>query len=148
MADEDVFHLGIKALIKNKEDKILLLQVNKKQLIDEPNSYWDIPGGRIKRGKSIESTLRQEIQEETGIKDINKITPFMMVLSNIRIPRQLPDGKDIGLILSIYLCEVYRDEKIILSKEHIKCKWFNFNEASKLLSYKYPKEFAEKVKKL
>jgi hypothetical protein len=49
--NEDFFHLGIKALIKNADGKILLLKVNTAKLKDfhgEP--YWDIPGGRVQNG--------------------------------------------------------------------------------------------------
>jgi 8-oxo-dGTP diphosphatase len=146
--NEDCFHLGVKALIRNKEGKLLLLQINKKELINEPHSYWDIPGGRIKRKQSIEKTLIHEIKEETGIKKITKIKPFTMVLSNIRIPKQLPGGKDVGLILSIYVCGVSGDPKIKLSKEHIDYGWFEIKKASKLLEYKYPREFTHKLLEL
>ncbi len=142
--NEDVFNLGIKALIRDKEGKILLLQVDHKQLIDEPNDYWDIPGGRIKRGESVKDTLKKEIEEETGLKTAGSVKPLAIVLSNIRIPKQMPDGKDVGLILSIYVCNILIPKKIILSKEHINCDWFTPKKAEKLLSYKYPKKLTEK----
>lgn len=139
--NEDVFNLGVKAIIKNKENKILLLQINKQELIGENNAYWDIPGGRIKKGQSVEETLRNEIQEETGLDKVKIIEKLTMVLSNIRIPTR--DGSDVGLILLVYLCELENADKIILSKEHVKYDWFRPKEASKLLEYKYPKEFTQ-----
>src|SRR5665213_3156223 len=100
---EDLFHLGIKALIQNSEGKILLLQVNLAKLKGTKKAYWDIPGGRIQKGESVELTLQRELAEETGISKIRKVSPFSMVLSNIRIPV----GKsDVGLILATYLCEI------------------------------------------
>lgn len=144
---EDVFQLGIKGVVKSK-NKILLLKVNKAQLLDRAESYWDIPGGRIHRGSSIEDTLCREIAEETGIKNIESISPLDMVLSNIRIPKQLPSGEDVGLILSVYICNVADTKKIVLSKEHAEYNWFDPKEAAKLLSYKYPKEFTEKLSQL
>ncbi len=47
---EDIFHLGIKALIRNSEDMILLLQVNPKALDGPKRDYWDLPGGRVQKG--------------------------------------------------------------------------------------------------
>lgn len=66
--NEDCFHLGIKALIRNSEGKLLLLKVNPAQLRNhEGDPYWDLSGGRIHRGSTIEETLRREVAEETGI---------------------------------------------------------------------------------
>ncbi len=102
---EDEFHLGIKAIIRNEEGKILLLKVNLKTLKGyQGEPYWDIPGGRIHKDSTIEETLRREVQEETGITTIESFTPFTMVLSkNIRIP---VGDKTVGLILSSYICNV------------------------------------------
>ena len=82
--NEDLFQLGIKALIVNSEGHILLLKVNKEMLKGfSGDPYWDIPGGRIHRGSTIEETLKREVKEETGITNITNTTPLAMVLSNI-----------------------------------------------------------------
>jgi len=144
---EDSFHLGIKAIIKNKQGKILLLKVNRAKLKNyKSKAYWDIPGGRIHKKSSIEETLKREVKEETGIKDIKSFKPFSMVLSNIRIP--ISKNKDVGLILASYICEVENIKNIRISDEHTEYKWFNPSKASELLKVKYPKEFIEKLSKL
>lgn len=143
--NEDIFHLGIKALIRDKIGQILLLKINPKKLIGIKKSYWDIPGGRIHRGSTVEQTLKREISEETGIKSITSIKPLAMVLSNIRIPM---GDSDVGLILSIYDCENGDSNKIILSDEHIEVKWFSPKDASRLLKVKYPKMFTDLIKNL
>lgn len=145
---EDIFNLGIKALIRNQSGEILLLKVNKEALkgySGEP--YWDIPGGRIHKDSTVEETLKREIEEETGITEISNITKLDMVLSNnIRIP--LKDGTNVGLILAIYLCDVTNYEKVIISEEHTEYKWFEPKEASELLKIKYPTEFTDKIFRL
>jgi 8-oxo-dGTP pyrophosphatase MutT (NUDIX family) len=149
MKEEDIFHLGVKAVIQNSCGKILLLEVNPEKLKKgggwNGEVYFDIPGGRVERGESVEETLRREIQEETGISDISSYTPFTMILSNIRIPT----GKeDVGLILSVYICKVEIPKIITLSVEHRSYRWVEPSEASKLLAFKYPKEFTEKLRDL
>ena len=145
--NEDTFHLGIKTIIRDQEGKILLLKVNKKQLYGfDGEPYWDIPGGRIQRGGTVEDTLKREVEEETGIKTVKEIRPLEMVLSNIRIP--LPESDDVGLILYVNTCEVDHTENIVLSEEHTDFDWFNPEEAAKRLEFKYPKELTEKVAKL
>lgn len=143
---EDKFHLGIKALIRNSKGEILLLKVNKEKLKGfEGDAYWDIPGGRIQKGSTVEETLKREVEEEIGVIEITNIKPFSMVLSKIRIPQ----GDDsVGLILGAYTCEIPENSDIKLSEEHVEAKWFTSNEASKLLEVKYPIEFTDRIKEL
>lgn len=137
---EDIFHLGIKALIRNNEGKILLLKVNKAVLKGyNGTEYWDIPGGRIHKNSTPEETLRREVEEETGITHTENINSVSMVLSNIRIP--LDNAESAGLILSVYSCSMGETESIRLSEEHTEYAWFEPVEASRLLEFKYPKEF-------
>ena len=45
---EDAYHLGVKALVRDADGKILLLKVNPAELKGAKNSnYWDLPGGRV-----------------------------------------------------------------------------------------------------
>ena len=144
---EDVFHLGIKALIQDKKGKILLLKVNLKELNGTKQAYWDIPGGRIQLGDTVQSTLLRELNEETGINesDVKQITPFSMVLSNIRIPIK---DNDVGLILAAYICKINTTSSIKISHEHTEYSWFEPAKAAELLQVKYPPEFVEKLKSL
>lgn len=139
---EDCYHLGVKALIKNQQGQILLLKVNKAKLSGTIEAYWDIPGGRVQRGDTVEETLVREITEETGIKDVKNIEPFSMVLSNIRIPIR---PCDVGLVLAIYTCDIDENEVIKISSEHVEYDWFDPRDAAKLLEIKYPIEFTSRL---
>jgi 8-oxo-dGTP pyrophosphatase MutT (NUDIX family) len=143
---EDTFHLGIKAIIRNSDGNILLLKTNPDELRGyEGEGYWDIPGGRIQKNQTVEETLKREVKEETGISSIKSHKPFTMVLSNLRIPT---DEGSVGLILAAYLCDINPSAKVKISKEHIDYQWFSPREAVRLLSFKYPEEFTEKLKTL
>lgn len=147
--NEDIFHLGIKAIIRNTDGKILLLKVNPKNLKETMDwhgeAYWDIPGGRIRKGDTPEVTLQREVAEETGITSFKTMTPFFMTVANIRIPI----GEDtVGLILSTYVCDVGNITEMKVSNEHVDVGWFTSHEAADLLSFKYQKEFTEKLAKL
>lgn len=143
MSREDVFHLGVKALIRNHEGAILLMQVNPAKLHGEHRDYWDLPGGRVQSGDSIIDTLKREVSEETGISDVSDIQPINMVLSNIRIP--VENNASVGLILSIYSCTVTDDTSITLSEEHIASAWFSATKAAELLRVKYPESFCKVI---
>ncbi len=140
---EDCFHLGIKAVIRNEFGKVLLLEINPSSLKDFAGpKYWDLPGGRIHRGATVEETLRREVFEETGISEVRSIMPLAMVLSSIRIP----PPPDVGLILWLYLCEAPTTSNILLSDEHLRAKWFSPTKAASLLSVKYPKPASDAIR--
>lgn len=146
---EDQFHLGIKALIINSQNKILLLQVNPhKSINDSVANYWDIPGGRKKIGDNIIDTLIKEVMEETGmvISKDNLSKNLGYYLSNIRIPNKEDTQKSYGLIINVYQVQLQDYTIITLSDEHINYKWFEIDEAIEKLSHKYPKEFCEFIK--
>lgn len=144
--NEDLFFLGIKGIIRNSKGEVLLLKVNTQKFNQENKlEYWDIPGGRIHINDTVENTLRREIEEETGVKNVSNITPFSMVISNIRIPM---DDKSFGLILSAYLCNIDEKEEIKISNEHTEYAWFEPAKTSELLKIKYPGEFVRKIAEL
>lgn len=139
MSKEDSFHLGVKAIIQNPEGKILLLQTPDRKI---EKAYWDIPGGRVHKNESVENALKREIYEETGLQHVNRIEPFVMTLSTIRIP--VTNG-DVRLIFSVFLCEVVGDASIRLSAEHIYFEWVECSRAAHLLSETFPSSLTEKL---
>lgn len=145
MAQEDCFYLGAKALIHNESGQLLLLQLNPNKSRNTREARWDIPGGRIQRGEHLETALKREVLEETGIATLLDIRPFTMVLTNLRIVA--PTFADLGLIFATYLCTIPKNSNIRLSDEHIQFQWVNLNEALELLSH-YPKELLEKLSTL
>jgi 8-oxo-dGTP pyrophosphatase MutT (NUDIX family) len=140
---EDIFHLGIKALLRDSGGKVLLLQVNPEKLHGERKDYWDLPGGRVQKGGSVIDTLKREVEEETGITEAQDPEEIGMVLSNIRIP--LGEGESAGLILNIYACSIPAHSTIALSDEHVAYEWFAPPKAAELLQVKYPEEFCKLI---
>jgi len=74
MANEKLFHVGVKALITNEAGKILIFDANIKNF-DFPSDatpHSDLPGGRVNNdGESLLQALNREILEETGITPSN-----------------------------------------------------------------------------
>lgn len=133
---EELYHLGIKALIRNKRGEILLLHVDPADVGGK--EYWDIPGGRVQRGYGVEETLRREIEEETGVREVAIGKHVGMVLSPIRLS---VDGGDVGLILSVYECSIPDDANIVPNDGMDDYAWLPPAEAAKHLANKYPPEF-------
>lgn len=138
---EDCFHLGVKVLLCNNERKILLLE--KQHRIK--GVYWDLPGGRLHKGETVMETLHREVEEETGLKYLDGAVLFDMILTNIRIPTSFGE---VGLILSIYRCNISSSFIPQLSAEHIGFNWFSFSETAQLLKPQYPIAFIEKIARM
>lgn len=141
MANEKLFQVGVKALIQNNSGKILLLHAPG-WAKNNTLPHWDIPGGRIQEGQTIEEALKREVEEEIGVKDIISSEFFTAVVSKHQIPL---DDKTLGLILMIYRVQIPKDSKLVLSDEHTGYEWVDEQGASKRLSNKYPPEFTKKI---
>ena len=137
--NEEVFHLSTKALIRNSEGKILVLQCNTKDV------RWDLPGGRVQKNESEEESLRREVQEEIGVKELFRITPFVMCKSPIRFFVQ---SNEVGLIVAAYLCEVADTNSIQMSNEHRGFVWAEPKLAAELLGDQFPEELKRKMSEL
>lgn len=144
--NEQLFHVGIKALILNDKNEILILKANPALLKNNQSAYWDIPGGRIKNGDSPEDTLKKELEEEIGVnaKNIDIIKPFDACISKMKMTE---NKEGIGFALFAYICNIHTDN-IKLSEEHTEYKWASIDEAKKLLSVKFAKNFIDKLNEL
>lgn len=110
-----LFSVSLKAIIRNKENKFLLLIKDK-----DGKKYWDLPGGRIEGDDSFEETLNRELKEEIGLS------------SNFKVIRQIGECWELPqhIIKTDYRAlviffEVYVDDMplILLSKEHNDFVW-------------------------
>ncbi len=141
-----MFPFGRQGINQKRGGKILLLKFKDNNQSYRGDNYWDIPGGRIKRGDTLEKTLSREVLEETGITKITSFTHLITTLfPEVRI-KAAPN--DVGLILTVYICEV--DEMPVkLSEEHMEAGWFEPQEASKLLAKaSFPQELIDKIASL
>jgi 8-oxo-dGTP diphosphatase len=142
MANEQHFQLGIKALIKNPSGQILLLEADPTRGDGNFYKHWDLPGGRVQEGDSVEETLLREVEEEMGIKEIKIIRLIDASIGKMKFRT----GE--GLILFTYLCEMDPTLELTLSPEHLRFKWFPQEEAAELLNKKFSDGLVEAVKKL
>ncbi len=89
--------LGVGALIFQR-NRILLAERGKQPL----KGYWSLPGGALETGETIESGLRREVLEETGL----IVEP--MELAEI-FERIIPDAQgraEYHYVLIDYICRV------------------------------------------
>ncbi|MFZ2025467.1 MAG: NUDIX domain-containing protein [Microgenomates group bacterium] len=141
MREHEVFNVGVKLLLKNKQGKYLVLLKDKNECVrDKVKVHWDIPGGRVNKGEAMDKTLTREIEEEIGI-TMYKINALLGVtVSNFA--NKFTGNK---LLLAVYAGALIKKEEIILNKEHTEYRWVSKNEAMSLLADKYPKTFLKTI---
>lgn len=139
--NEDFFHLGVKGLIQNKQGDVLLLKLNPKRA-KIVKGIWDLPGGRVQKGETLETVLKREVYEETGLEVIVQIHLMGMALSNIRFPTSYIE---VGLIFALYMCKLKDEYSIRLSKEHQGFDWVTPKRAAELLRVNYPLELVTQI---
>jgi bis(5'-nucleosidyl)-tetraphosphatase len=102
--------------------------------------YWDFPKGHIEKGEKIEETVKREVFEETGLKDIKILPGFKETIKYFFRFR----GKNILKFVTFFLVETMTKE-IKISFEHIGYKWLSFEEAIDRLSFNNSREILKKA---
>src|SRR3989344_2643890 len=150
MGAEQLFHVGVKALVMNDKSEILVLKANPKELTQTKGGvpvHWDLPGGRVKEGDSIEVTLKKELNEELGINADDAMIGglFDASISHLKVPVGNAEG---GLMLLTYVCTLRETKTFSLSFEHTEYRWVSIEEAKALLATKFAPSFVDKLDEL
>jgi ADP-ribose pyrophosphatase YjhB (NUDIX family) len=109
--------VGVKALLKNKEGKYLLLRRNPKKY-PEVGPKWDIIGGRIIPGLPLLDNLKREIMEEARLDYLG--TPKLVAAQDIL---KIPDRHVVRLT---FTGDMEGEPKV--DEEHLEAKWFTAAE--------------------
>ncbi len=108
------FYVGIKGVIV-REGKVLVLRANKAQ---GRRDMWEMPGGRINAGETIEEALVRELKEE--LPNIKNIEPGELLYAH-RLPWDI-DG-DKSLVLIFYRVNADFEGEPQFSNEHVAVQW-------------------------
>ncbi len=100
--------VSVEALIETEEGLLLMKRNN------EPvKGEWWFPGGRVRKGESLQDALVREVKEETGLEIEN------CKLINV-YSRVLPERHDITIA---YRCKV-KPGRVVLNREHTEYAFF------------------------
>ena len=129
------------AIIFRKEGGLsLFLLLHYPSNTKSPKEYWDLPKGHIEKGEKLEDTVKREVEEETGLKDIEFIEGFKETIKYFF----KWENKNILKFVTFYLAETKtRDVKI--SEEHIGYEWLPYEKALEKLTFKNAKEILKKA---
>lgn len=130
----DLYFLGVKAVIVNDQGQVLLLKAK---------DYWDLPGGRTQVGETETEALIRELAEETGL----HVTVGRHLGMHLSPARLRADGREsAGLIFSVYRCAADAYD-VTISAEHIAHEWMSPERAASELKSKFG-EIAKRIGEL
>ena len=119
-------------IIISKEKKILLVY--------QYGSSWCFPKGHVEESETLEETAKREIEEETGITDI----VFLQKLPEYQRYRMgknnINDFTELKTI-HIFICSTNQLDLDYSTEEVTETRWFDFNEALKILTNEKDREF-------
>jgi len=99
---------SVEAIISKGNSLLFLRRKN-----SPAKGQWWFPGGRIRKGETLEEALYREVKEETGLEVIE--SKFINVYSRIFAERH-----DITIV---YVCKC-KGDNIVLNDEHSEYKYF------------------------
>jgi len=101
--------------------KILLIKRGIEPFLNE----WALPGGFLRKGESLEDSVKRELKEETNINDI-----FLKQLHTFSLINR--DPRERVITTAYYALVNPENYKIKADTDALEVKWFNFNELPKL----------------
>ncbi len=102
--------------------------------------YWDFPKGHIEKGEKIEDTVKREVFEETGLKEIKILPGFKETIKYFF----KFGGKNVLKFVTFFLAET-KEKKVQISFEHIGYEWLPFEKAIERLTFKNAKEILKRA---
>ena len=131
-------------IFRKQEDNVYYL------LLHYRSKHWDFPKGHIEENETDQDTVKREVEEETGIKDIKIIPGFKNLIKyffkhSYGLPKE--KAKKIPWTFKtvvFYLAETETKE-VKISEEHIGFKWLCYKDAYNQLTHKNAKNILDKA---
>jgi bis(5'-nucleosidyl)-tetraphosphatase len=147
-------------VFRREKNKILYLILKRTPVVKRPDKlsakggYWDPPKGRIEKGETKPETIKREIGEETGIKNVQFISGFSTWVTFFyrakgeekKNRQKKKKGLNIFKIVTYYIFET-KTKRVILSREHEDYAWLEYNDALKRLTYENTRKVLRKANK-
>jgi len=135
------FERSAGAIIIHREENVtyfLLLEYPRST--DPANTYWDLPKGHVEKGETELETAKREVTVETGLTDIEVIDGFKeWIKYSFR-----EKGKFITKVVTFFLVST-KQEKIMISYEHVGYLWLPFDKALATLTFDNAKGILKKA---
>ncbi len=100
----------------------------------ERGGFWQPLSGGIEKGEDYNDTIKREVYEETGIKEIKRIIDL-----NYNFTYKTSKNKELKKKMKdfCFAVEINKEKEIKLSYEHEEFLWCSQNEVKNILKWKY-----------
>jgi len=118
--------------------------------INRKGGHWEFAKGHIEEGEDYEKTVRREVQEETGLKNIEIIPGFKQHIKYFfKKKEDITTTKNkkqkwIFKLVTFFIAKA-NTGKVKISSEHIGYVWLPIEDAIKKTTYKNSKELLKKA---
>ena len=144
---------GVGIVVLNKENKVFVAK-----RIDNPKNFWQMPQGGVDEGEKIFNAALRELEEETGMKNVELIKEIEGTMT-YELPKHLLGiiwkGKYKGQKQKWFLMRYLgRDEEINIKTdkpEFLEWKWVDIDKITEIVvdfKLNVYKELKEKIKKI
>tara|TARA_Y100000591_G_scaffold276488_1_gene253691 strand:+ start:502 stop:987 length:486 start_codon:yes stop_codon:yes gene_type:complete len=144
---------GVGIILLNKENKVFVAK-----RIDNPENFWQMPQGGVDKGENFLNAAYRELEEETGIKDVELIQEIDGTMT-YELPNHLLGiiwkGKYKGQKQKWFLMRFLgKDDEINIKTakpEFLEWKWVDLNMITEfVVDFKLHiyKELKDKIKKI
>src|SRR5262245_12261274 len=110
------------AYVIEKDGSVLLLR--RSPLKDHAPGEWETGSGRVESGETPEAAIRREVREETGLQ-VEIVAP----VDTFHFYRGAAREETIGIA---FWCR-YVGGELVMSEEHDRAEWVDFDQAVPLL---------------
>ncbi len=103
--------------------------------------HWDFVKGHVEKNESEEETVKREILEETGLRNVRFVKDFRERINYFYRRR----GTTVSKEVIFYLVEATENEEVKISGEHVGFDWLPYQQAYNRLTYKNAKDTIRKA---
>lgn len=132
-----------KTFVINADGKFLALRRSETD-IRRPNQ-WDIPGGHLDEGETLEEGVMREIREEAQL----EVRAARVVFAKTEIREWLDPAQGAQQENCVFLFYIAQapNQDVVISHEHSEYAWFSFDEGLQNFEYALHKEVMQHITK-
>lgn len=141
------------AIIYREENGVRYFLLLHYPALNRKGGHWEFPKGHVEEGENEEQTMRREIEEETGIKDLKIVEGFKEYIKYFFRKRKEGATKELRqkektswiFKLVVFFVAKTETKDVKISHEHIGFDWLPIEEAIKKTTYKNSKELLKRA---